>query len=73
MELRRYPGAMPHYTLGHEERVAEILRRIETVPGLALCGNGYRGIGLPDCVAGGEEAARRALRTGKAVKEEVPA
>ncbi len=70
MELRRYPGAMPHYTLGHEERVAEIFERANALPGLALCGNGYRGIGLPDCVAGGEEAVRRALRTANAVKEE---
>lgn len=71
MELRRYPGAMPHYTLGHEERVAEIFRRVEGLPGVALCGNGYRGIGLPDCIAGGEDAARRLYQSAGAVPEEV--
>lgn len=71
MEVRRYPGAMPQYTLGHQDRVAEIFKRVESLDGLSLCGNGYRGIGLPDCIALGEEAARRALRAGNRKPEEV--
>lgn len=60
-ELRRYPGAMPQYTLGHGARVAEVFRRAAALEGLALCGNGYYGIGLPDCIALGESAADRVL------------
>lgn len=71
MEVRRYPGAMPHYTLGHQDRVAEIFNRVASLGGLSLCGNGYRGIGLPDCIALGEEAARRALRAERRKPEEV--
>lgn len=71
MEVRRYPGAMPQYTLGHQERVGEIFSRVEALDGVSLCGNGYRGIGLPDCIALGEDAARRALRARSGKPEEV--
>lgn len=54
----RWPQAMPQYTLGHLDRVAEIDRRLAEHPGLYVAGNAYRGIGLPDCIASGEAAAR---------------
>ncbi|MDI3299597.1 MAG: protoporphyrinogen oxidase [Bacillota bacterium] len=50
---------LPAYTVGHLERVAAIERRLEERPGLALAGASYRGIGVPDCIASGLEAARR--------------
>ena len=31
--------------------------------GVAKAGNGYRGIGVPDCVRSGNEAANRAILT----------
>lgn len=49
-EIRRYMGSMPHYTLGHVARTNEVLARAATHRGLTLAGNGYRGIGLPDCI-----------------------
>jgi oxygen-dependent protoporphyrinogen oxidase len=53
--------AMPQYNLGHPE----ILKRIDTAlkdhPGLALAGNGYRGIGIPDCIHSGELAVKKIL------------
>lgn len=53
--------AMPQYNLGH----SEILKRIEAVlekhPGLALAGNGYRGVGIPDCIHSGELAVRKSI------------
>lgn len=51
--------AMPQYNLGHPERVARIDAAVERLPGLALAGNGYRGIGIPDCIHSGEQAADR--------------
>jgi oxygen-dependent protoporphyrinogen oxidase len=63
MEIRRYPAAMPHYTLGHVDRVRELFGRLSSIDGLALAGNGYMGIGLPDCVASGEAAADRIFRS----------
>jgi oxygen-dependent protoporphyrinogen oxidase len=48
--------AMPQYNLGHPARLERIDELLESVPGLALAGNGYRGIGLPDCIHSGELA-----------------
>ena len=54
--------AMPQYNLGHPE----LLKRIDTAlgahPGLALAGNGYRGIGIPDCIRSGELAVDNVAR-----------
>jgi oxygen-dependent protoporphyrinogen oxidase len=53
--------AMPQYNLGHPARLARIDAAIERLPGLALAGNGYRGIGIPDCIRSGELAAEKAV------------
>ena len=53
----RWKGAMAQYTVGHLERIERIEKLRKQLPGLALAGNGYRGIGVPDCVRSGEEAA----------------
>jgi oxygen-dependent protoporphyrinogen oxidase len=58
----RWPRAMPQYTLGHLNRLERIDERLARLPGLALAGNGYRGIGLPDCIASGEAAAETLMR-----------
>lgn len=65
----RWPRAMPQYTLGHLDRLAALDRRLAKHPGLYLAGNAYRGIGLPDCIASGEQAADAAART---LKSHVP-
>ncbi|KAF0106386.1 MAG: oxygen-dependent protoporphyrinogen oxidase [Anaerolineaceae bacterium] len=54
--------AMPQYNLGHPELLRRIDAALENHPGLALAGNGYRGIGIPDCIHSGELAAERVLR-----------
>ena len=46
-EVVRWPNAMPQYHLGHNERVAEIERRVERIAGLELAGNAYHGVGIP--------------------------
>jgi len=53
--------AIPQYNLGHPERLARIHAALERWPNLALAGNGYTGIGIPDCIRSGEEAAERML------------
>jgi oxygen-dependent protoporphyrinogen oxidase len=54
----RWKSAMAQYGVGHLERLERIERLRRGLPGLALAGNGYRGIGVPDCVRSGREAAR---------------
>ena len=57
----RYPDAMPQYLVGHGRRLERIESLLERYPGLALAGNAYGGVGLPDCVRSGEQAAERVL------------
>ena len=61
--------AMPQYNLGHEDKLKQIDIALEKYPGLTLAGNGYRGIGIPDCIRSGEEAAERALAFTRAKAE----
>ena len=56
-----WESAMPQYNLGHPEKLTQIDAALEKHPGLALAGNGYRGIGIPDCIHSGEQAADRLL------------
>lgn len=62
--IRSWRGerAMPQYRVGHLERIAEIERLCERIPGFELAGNAYRGVGVPDCIHSGEQAAERILR-----------
>jgi oxygen-dependent protoporphyrinogen oxidase len=57
----RWPRAMAQYEVGHTARLERIEARRRALPGLALAGNAYRGIGVPDCVASGAAAVATAL------------
>ena len=57
----RWRRAMAQYGVGHLERLQRIDALLKQLPGVALAGNGYRGIGVPDCVRSGSEAAIKAL------------
>ena len=57
----KWKSAMAQYGVGHLERLDRIERLRQQLPGLALAGNGYRGIGIPDCVRSGQEAAKQVL------------
>lgn len=62
VRVHRHARAMPQYAVGHLDRVADIERRVATVPGLAVAGAAYRGVGIPDCVRSGEAAADALVR-----------
>jgi oxygen-dependent protoporphyrinogen oxidase len=55
--VSRWPKSMAQYTVGHAVRASEIRARAAAIPGLSLAGNAYDGIGLPDCVRSGRQAA----------------
>jgi oxygen-dependent protoporphyrinogen oxidase len=57
----KWDRAMPQYNLGHPELLKRIDAALERHPGLELAGNGYRGIGIPDCIHSGELAAKRII------------
>lgn len=48
---------MPQYHVGHLARVERIEQRLGSLPALALAGNAYSGLGIPDCIRSGEAAA----------------
>ncbi len=56
-----WENAMPQYNLGHPDLLKQIEAALENYPGLALAGNGYRGIGIPDCIRSGELAVDKIL------------
>lgn len=59
VRVARHARAMPQYHLGHLARVAEIEEAADRLGSLVLAGNAYRGVGVPDCIHGGEEAVDR--------------
>jgi oxygen-dependent protoporphyrinogen oxidase len=62
VDIAHWPGTMPQYHVGHKERVARIRARANELPNLELAGNAYAGVGVPDCIHGGEMAAERILQ-----------
>ena len=58
----KWKQAMAQYGIGHGARVERIRGLVASTPGLELTGNAYSGIGVPDCVREGSEAAARILQ-----------
>ena len=54
----KWKSAMAQYGVGHLERLERIETLRKAMPGLALAGNAYRGIGVPDCVRSGRDAVK---------------
>ncbi|MBM3935052.1 MAG: protoporphyrinogen oxidase [SAR202 cluster bacterium] len=55
--VTRWPEAMPHYRVGHLSLMGRLDAALARHPGLFLAGAAYRGIGVPDCIRQGFEAA----------------
>ena len=53
----KWKSAMAQYGVGHLDRLDRMEQLRQQLPGLALAGNAYRGIGVPDCVRSGRDAA----------------
>ena len=60
-QVSRWPRAMAQYAVGHQERKQRIMSRVAALSGLRLAGNAYDGIGIPDCIRLGRQAARELL------------
>lgn len=58
--VARWVDSMPQYAVGHAALVSEIQERARNLPGLHLAGAAYHGVGIPDCVHDGEQAAEAA-------------
>jgi len=57
--LQRWGGGLPQYLVGHPARVAAIRAAVAELPGLAIAGAAFEGVGVPACI----RDARRAVAT----------
>jgi oxygen-dependent protoporphyrinogen oxidase len=58
VRISRWPGGFPQYEPGHLDRVAAVEADVAArLPGVALAGAAYRGIGIPACIRQGRQAA----------------
>jgi len=55
--VQRWGGGLPQYAVGHLDRVARVRSAVAAVPGLAVCGAAYEGVGVPAVIT----SARRAV------------
>jgi oxygen-dependent protoporphyrinogen oxidase len=54
--VQRWGGGLPQYAVGHLDRVARIRAAVAAVPGLAVCGAAYDGVGIPAVIASARAA-----------------
>ncbi|HEY9869060.1 MAG TPA: protoporphyrinogen oxidase [Candidatus Obscuribacterales bacterium] len=62
VSLTRHPRSMPQFRVGHLDLVSRIEQQVGRHRGLALAGNAYRGVGIPDCIHSGEQAAESVFK-----------
>jgi oxygen-dependent protoporphyrinogen oxidase len=62
-QVTRWRRAMAQYAVGHQERMTRIKAHLAELPGIRLAGNAYDGIGIPDCIRLGRQAARELVGT----------
>jgi oxygen-dependent protoporphyrinogen oxidase len=65
----RWERANPQHEVGHLARLQTLERVLERHPGLFVTGSGFRGVGIPDCIADGR---RTAARVGDWLRAEQP-
>jgi len=67
--ISRWPPVMPQYCVGHGSLVQRIEQRAARFTGLALAGNAYHGVGIPNCIHSGQQAAERVFGRSPAGEE----
>ncbi|MDE3186437.1 MAG: protoporphyrinogen oxidase [Acidobacteriota bacterium] len=70
-QVSRWRRAMAQYAVGHQERMQRITARVAALGGLRLAGNAYDGIGIPDCIRLGRQAAQELVESGKTASQQV--
>jgi oxygen-dependent protoporphyrinogen oxidase len=61
-EINHWKQAMPQYTVGHLDRLKQLNDELRSSnPGITFTGSGYYGVGIPDCIRQGKEAADQTL------------
>lgn len=58
-QITRHRAAIPQYTVGHQQRIAQITSALTQIPGLALTGNYLTGTSVSDTIAHATETVRQ--------------
>lgn len=59
-KVTKWHESMPNYHMKHHEIVQSLEKKLEiTYPHVMLAGCSYYGVGIPDCIANGEQTAER--------------
>ncbi|MBM9507369.1 protoporphyrinogen oxidase [Actinacidiphila acididurans] len=61
--VTRWEAGLPQYAVGHVDRVRRVREQVGKLPGLAVCGAVYDGVGIPACIGGARRAAAEVLPT----------
>jgi oxygen-dependent protoporphyrinogen oxidase len=64
--VTRWNDGLPQYPVGHQARIARVREHVAKLPGLAVCGAAYDGVGIPACVASAQAAVDGLLGAGPA-------
>ncbi|MER5715441.1 protoporphyrinogen oxidase [Streptomyces sp. NPDC002132] len=67
--VTRWTDGLPQYPVGHHARVARVRDHVAKLPGLAVCGAQYDGVGIPACVASAHAAVDQIHGDLRAVQE----
>ncbi|MFJ9009250.1 protoporphyrinogen oxidase [Streptomyces canus] len=67
--VTRWTDGLPQYPVGHHTRVARIREHVAKLPGLAVCGAQYDGVGIPACIASAYAAVDQIQGDLTAVRE----
>ena len=59
VRVTRWGGGLPQYAVGHVERIARVRAAVAAVPGLAVCGAAFDGVGIPACIGSARAAIER--------------
>ena len=54
--VTRWGGGLPQYGVGHQDRIARVRAAVGAVPGLAVCGASFDGLGIPACIGSAQRA-----------------
>jgi oxygen-dependent protoporphyrinogen oxidase len=65
VQVSRWRRAMAQYAVSHQQRRQRIAERVAALPGLRLAGNAYDGIGIPDCIRLGRQAAKELVNSSR--------
>ena len=57
--VTKWGGGLPQYGVGHTAAVAAVERAVAELPGLAVAGASFRGVGIPACIDTAGAAAER--------------